>query len=256
MSTNPPPLSVQLYSLRDACAENFDAALAQLAEIGFKGVEPFHLFGKSAHAFRQQVNELGMQVSSTHTPWINRTEDINEVVETVQALGLNRAAGGYMPEDFADGDALKRTIEQTQGYVDALRPHGLKLFLHNHYWEFAEINGSTAYHHLQDAVPDVEFEIDIYWAANFGHNDPAAELARVRARTPLIHVKDGPLEPRQSHVAVGSGKMDIAAVFAATDPNVLEWAIVELDACDTDMMAAVAASYTYLTSNHLAQGNV
>lgn len=256
MSTNLPPLSVQLYSLREACAEDFDGVLEQLAQVGFKGVEPFHLFGKTPQAFKQQVNALGMQVSSTHTPWVNRTEDINEVVDTVQALGLNRAAGGYMPEDFADFEALQRTIDQTAAYVDALRPHGLSLFLHNHYWEFAEIEGRTAYHYLQDAVADVEFEIDTYWAANFGNNDPAAELARVRARTPLIHVKDGPLQPGQSHVAAGSGSMDIPAVFAAADPDVLEWAIVELDACDTDMMEAVAASYTYLTRNNLAQGNV
>ena len=111
-------------------------------------------------------------------------------------------------------------------------------------------------HHLQDAVPEVEFEIDTYWAANFGKRDPAQELARVKERTPLIHVKDGPLEPGQSHVAAGKGKMDILALLDAADLDVLEWAIVELDACDTDMMTAVADSYTYLTTNKLALGNV
>jgi hypothetical protein len=53
---------------------------------------------------------------------------------------------------------------------------------------------------------------------------------------------------------VGSGKMDIAAVIGAADPAVLEWVIVELDACDTDMFEAVERSYGYLTSNGLAKG--
>ena len=55
--------------------------------------------------------------------------------------------------------------------------------------------------------------------------------------------------------AVGSGKVDIKAAIAAADPNVLQWLIVELDRCDTDMWAAVSQSYTYLTQNNLAAGN-
>jgi len=256
MNTDTPPISVQLYSLRDACAADFDAVLSQLAQIGFKGVEPFSLFDKTPQAFHEQVTGLGMQVSSTHTPWVNRSASINEVVDTVQALGLTRAAGGYGPEDFKDMDALQRTIEQTAGYVHALGQQGLTLFLHNHYWEFANLDGRPAYHYLQDAIPEVEFEIDTYWAANFGHNDPIAELARVKSRTPYLHIKDGPLVEGAAHVAAGQGKMNIKGLFAAADPDVLEWAIVELDSCDTDMMDAVADSYTYLTSNQLAQGHV
>ena len=42
----------------------------------------------------------------------------------------------------------------------------------------SSIDGRPGYHYLQDAVPEVEFEIDTYWAANFGNNDPAAELSR------------------------------------------------------------------------------
>ena len=256
MSRKTPPVSVQLYSLRDASAENFDLVLSTIAQIGYKGVEPFNLFGKSPEQFRQQVEDLGMQVSSTHFPWMNRSDDINQVVETLQALGLNRAPGGFAPADFKNIDTINSAIETTQHYVDLLKPHGLKLFLHNHYWEYDNIEGKTAYHYLQDAVPDVEFEIDTYWAANFGNNDPAAEVARVKDRTPLMHVKDGPLIEGQSHVAVGAGKMDIPALFEAFNPDVFEWAVVELDKCDTDMMTAVAQSYKYLTEQNLVDGNV
>ncbi len=105
-------------------------------------------------------------------------------------------------------------------------------------------------------MPDVEFEIDTYWAANFGQCDPAAEIARVRTRTPLMHIKDGPLQQGAANVTLGTGRMDIASLFAAADPDILEWAIIEFDSCDTDMMSAIADSYTFLTHNHLAQGNV
>ena len=42
--------------------------------------------------------------------------------------------------------------------------------------------------------------------------------------------------------------MAIAAVIAAADEAVLEWLIVELDACATDMMTAVEGSFRYLTA--------
>ena len=253
---NTPPISVQLYSLREDSQKNFDDVLLKVAKLGYKGVEPFHLFGKTPKQFRQQVEDLGMVVSSTHFPWINRSEDFGQSVAILQELGLSRAPGGFGPEYFKDADALQRTIEMTAGLVESLARHDLTLFLHNHHWEYEPINGVPGYHLLQQAVPDVEFQIDAYWAANFGKSDPAAEIRRVADRVPLIHVKDGPLVPGEAHVAVGDGKIDIPSLFAAVDPEVFEWAVVELDKCDTDMWVAIAKSYRYLTANNLAQGNV
>ena len=57
-------------------------------------------------------------------------------------------------------------------------------------------------------------------------------------------------------MAVGSGKIDIPGTIKATDENILQWLVVEIDKCDTDMFEAVAQSYKYLTSNGLAQGNL
>ena len=57
-------------------------------------------------------------------------------------------------------------------------------------------------------------------------------------------------------LAVGSGNMNIPEVIAAADPEVLEWLVIELDRCDTDMMEAVRNSYEYMINNALASGNV
>lgn len=249
------PISVQLYSLREEAARGIDRVLERLAAIGYRGVEPFSLHGKTAAAFRARVEALGMAVSSSHHPWANRAS-VSEVVDTVAALGLGRAAGGFGADDFKDMDAVKRTADTINGLVEALAPQGIDLFLHNHWWEFARIDGKLGYHHIAERCPRVQFEVDTYWAANFGAVDAAAEIARVKERVPLLHIKDGPLVQGEAHVAVGDGRMDIPAIVNAADPSVLEWLIVELDACDTDMMTAVERSYRYLTSHDLALGNV
>ena len=248
------PISVQLYSLREESAQDFDAVLARLAAVGYAGVEPFNLFGKSPAAFKAQVEDLGMAVSSSHHPWANRAPP-NEVVDTVKALGLNRAAGGFGPGDFESMDAVKRTADTINGLVGALSEQGVDLFLHNHWWEFAEIDGKLGFEHIAERCPGVQFEIDTYWAANFGAVDVAAAVRQVAARVPLLHIKDGPLVRDEAHVALGDGKMDIPGVIDAADPDVLEWLIVELDACDTDMMTAVERSHAYLVGNGLGAGS-
>jgi len=248
------PISVQLYSLRETSQDDFDAVLARLADVGYAGVEPFNLFGKTPAGFKAQVEGLGMRISSSHFPWANRT-DLAEVIDVIGALGLSRAAGGYGPDDFKDPDSIKRTADDVNRIIDGLATAGIDLFLHNHWWEFERVGGRIAHHILQELAPRVQFEVDTYWAANFGAVDPAAEVARVSQRAPLLHIKDGPLVKDQAHVAVGDGKVDIAGIIAAADPDVLEWIVVELDACDTDMMTAVEGSYRFLTTEGLAHGN-
>ena len=245
------PVSVQLYSLRTESERDFDGVLTALAGAGYQGVEPFNLFGMTPAAFRNRVEALGMQVSSSHYPFANRAP-VSQTAEILGELGLKRALGGYAPADFQDLDAVRRTADCTNRLIDNLSASGLTLALHNHWWEFAELGGRPAYHLFQELVPRVEFELDTYWAANFGACNPAQELLRISSRAPLLHLKDGPLIKGEPMVALGQGRQDIAGILAAANRDVLEWAIVELDACATDMLTAVTDSLVYLTTNKLA----
>ena len=201
------PLSVQLYSLRAESEDDFDDVLERLAAIGYAGVEPFNLFGKTPQAFRAQVEDLGMQVSSTHYPWATRDTDLSEVVDTVQALGLGRAPGGFMPDDFADRAALEKTIERTQRCAAELKRHDLTLFLHNHWWEFQRVGDVYPYQlWLDELDPAVFFELDMYWIQSAGR-DPLEMVRLFANRAPLLHIKDGPAgsDTDASMVAVGDG---------------------------------------------------
>lgn len=245
------PVSVQLYSLRAESEKDFNGVLTALADAGFDGVEPYNLFGLTPAQFRKRVEALGMRISSSHYPFANRTP-VNETVDILGELGLRRAIGGYAPADFETVEAVKRTADSVNRLIDELSAAGVSLALHNHWWEFNVLDGQPAYHLFQKLVPDVEFELDTYWAANFGACDPAKELSRIRSRTPLLHLKDGPLIKGEPMVALGQGRQDLKRILAAADPDVLEWGIVELDACATDMLTAVTESHTWLVNNRLA----
>ena len=125
------PISVQLYALREQSQRDFDKVLSDIAKIGYSGVEPFGLFGKSPEQFKSQVEGLGMKVSSSHYPWVNRA-DVNLVIDTVSALGLTRAAAGFGRDDFQDVEALKRTVDTINELSNQLKEANLSVFLHNH----------------------------------------------------------------------------------------------------------------------------
>jgi sugar phosphate isomerase/epimerase len=247
------PISLQLYSLREESSSDFTGVLESVADIGYRGVEPAGFYDLDPREFRSIVEDLGMVVSSSHGPWAT-PDNTSEVIETAGILGLSTAGGGFGADYFKDMSAIKRTADMVNEMVEILSRAGLNLFLHNHWWEFTEVEGALAYDHFAELCPDVQFEIDTYWAANFGANDPVVQVAKFRDRTPLLHIKDGPLLQGEAMVAVGQGKMDIAGVIEAAAPDLLQWLIVELDACDTDMLTAVKDSYRYLTENGLAKG--
>jgi sugar phosphate isomerase/epimerase len=248
------PVSVQLYSLRTAVTEiGLPAVIERVGAMGYAAVEPAGLSGMSPAEFRRRVEDLGMVVSSFHQPWA-KPENLAEVVSTCRDFGLDLACSGYGPPFFADLAAIRSTAATVNSMIKSLAADGIRLFLHNHWWEFIPVEGRLAHEWLMELCPDLLVEVDTYWAANFGACDPAAQVRRCAARAPLLHIKDGPLVKDAAHVAVGSGKMDIPAVVAAADPAVLRYLVVELDKCDTDIFAAVQGSLDYLVAAKLGHG--
>lgn len=273
MSQQPKPISLQLYTLREAAAKDFPSVLRRVAEMGYKGVEPAGFFNFTPRDFRKFTEDLGMVVSSTHSPWV-REDNISEVVDAAGELGVTFVVAGWGAQDFADGEAIRRTADRAAKIHSALATAGLTLAIHNHAWEFEKLDGRIKHEIFAELCPAVSFELDTYWAANYGENSAPEMMRRFAARSPLLHIKDGPLtrpvtalnektgdieivpgSPSAAMLAVGSGKNDIRGIIAAMDPEVTQWLVVELDTSDTDMFECVEASYRFLTENGLAAGN-
>lgn len=107
MTSNTKPLSIQLYSLRDASANDFPAVLRKLAEIGYKGVEPAGFYNFTPKEFRKYVEDLGMVISSTHSPWVT-PDTLEQSIDTYGELGVKWVTGGYGTDDFTTLDAIKK----------------------------------------------------------------------------------------------------------------------------------------------------
>lgn len=246
------PIALQLYTLREWAANDFPAVLKKVADIGYKGVEFAGLHGMPVSEVRKIIDDLGLVACSAHGP-IPTRETASQIVDECHALGHTRLVTG--PGGSLDSmDNVLAAAERLRAGVEALAGSGIRLGLHNHWAEFQPVQGVLPEDVILEKVPDLFAQLDVYWVA-VGGPDPAETVARLKDRTPLLHIKDGMINPPQPHTAVGQGVLDMPKIVAAANPNVLEWLIVELDSCATDMVKAVEDSYRYMTDNGLAVGN-
>jgi sugar phosphate isomerase/epimerase len=246
------PISVQLYSLRDAAQNDFKGVLKKVADIGYVGVEFAGLHGMTPAEVKSVIDDLGLVASSTHGAFPNK-DNVNEIVDTAKTLGYTRHISGMGPPDF---ETKEKTLESAKKFQEAaalLTGTGITFGCHNHWWEFDRLfDGKTPHDLLMAAAPDLFAEVDTYWVAVGGQN-AADVVKKLGARAPLLHIKDGPMDREKAMTAVGGGAMDWKAVIGGAS-DATEWLVIELDRCDTDMTEAVAESYRYLTSEGFAKG--
>ena len=250
----PPPIAVQLYSLREEAKTDFAGVIARVGAAGFVGVELAGFNGLSPARFAELAADAGLVVSSAH---IGSTapDAVKATLDDLAMIGCSTAVVAFLPPDsFATLDAVHRSADAINGAAAIAADRGVTLGYHNHWWEFETVlTGRTAWAHLFDRLdPSVVAELDIYWAT-VGGADPIALMAEYGSRIALLHVKDGPADDaKAAMVAVGSGAVDIGGILSAAAD--VRWHIVELDRCDTDMFTAIEASHRYLVDSGMSLG--
>jgi sugar phosphate isomerase/epimerase len=223
-----PKLGVQLYSLREELAADFDGVMAQVGGMGYAGVEPWGGLPVSAEHAAKTFQSYGLVVPSIHLGLLTG-DDKQKNLDTAHTFGVKISASA----------AVAHAAGFAYGY-------------HNHSWEWNLIDGQAAFDRLTALLDaSIIFEVDTYWARVAGR-DAAQVVAKLGSRAPLLHIKDGPADSTQSPmVAVGDGVMNVEAILNAGQPA---WAVVELDRCASDMVEAVAASARYLLGKGWVQG--
>ena len=248
----PAPIALQLYTLREAAKEDYEGIVRKVAPIGYAGVEPGGFPGTTVEAGKKLFNDLGLEVCSAHLP-LPIGDNVNESLETAEALGIKRVVAGQGRDEFGSRDQIKASCDRFNEAHANCAEKGFTFGIHNHWWEFLEIEGELVYKQmLEHLAPEILFQIDAYWVQTAGP-DPAGVIAELGSRVPLVHLKDGPCTREADMQALGEGVTDFKSIVDAGRDHV-EWWIVELDRCATDMMEAVEKSDAFLTAGGYARG--
>jgi sugar phosphate isomerase/epimerase len=243
-----PALGIQLYTLRDSMARDFDGTLARVAGIGYREVEFAGYFGRTPKQVRESLKRHKLTAPSVHIPlpasddaWARSLDDARAVGHEWAVIPWLDASLRKTPEDWARfGDRLNHL-------GGAARNAGLRFAYHNHDFELARNGDSTYLDGLlaQTDPKNVNFEMDVYWVTKAG-SDPLAYLAKYPGRFPLLHLKDATPAPELRMVDVGSGSIPFPAILAAARKQGLKHTFVEHDE-PKDAFASAKASYDYLS---------
>ena len=238
------PLSVQLYTLREALAADTDLALGQLAELGFQLVEPFGL-PASAASLRPSLDRYDLTAPTAHGKFLDADQD--EIFGAARDLGVETLIQPIVdPARWQDAASVAAIAEGLNQAAATAAGYGLRVGYHNHHFELeSRIGDRHALEVLADQLsPEVGLEVDTYWAYAGGADVPAL-LGRLGDRVMALHVKDGDgTLNTKAQTAVGSGALPVLDFLAAA-PHALR--VIELDDSEGDRMQAVADSRSYLT---------
>lgn len=185
------PVSVQLYSVRDACSNDFDKALEQVAKMGFEGVEfaGYHSYSGKPKELKARLDSLGLKSAGTHIGTGQLEGDnLQRTIDFHHEIGCKYL---IVPGDgdFTNPEKHKLLAERFNKAAAALKPHGMYTGYHNHTHEFTKLDGKTYWEIFADSTSeDVVLQQDVGWTTHAGM-DPVALIKKYPGRTKILHFK-------------------------------------------------------------------
>ena len=241
-------IGLALYTIRDITSRDYERALQQVAEIGYRDVDMYIYDAKrEPAATRAMLDRAGLACPSARvaTPALYRGWD--RFLDAANTLGAHWITLANVPYEerlsLQDWHELADVLNKAGA---AARSRGLTLCYHNHSFELEEMQSAIPLDLLLASTEPalLRLQMDVYWMTR-GGRDPAAEIRRLGSRVATLHLKDMEAGPGRGITTVGRGTIDFKAILAAAaDANVPHY-FVEEDA-PADPMAAIRASYAHL----------
>jgi sugar phosphate isomerase/epimerase len=230
-------IGLELYTVRDLLAKDFEGTLAQVAKIGYKEVEFAgyfaHLpeFNPLPKRAREILDADGLSAPATHVPYSALVpENWARVIEASKILGHDYIVNPSIDRELLkQPDGWKRAAETFNRAGEEFKPMA---------------DGKLPYDILlSESDPKlVKMEMDLGWAHE-AKVDPLAYFAKYPGRFPLVHVKD--FDKNDMMTEVGSGVIDWKKIFAKSELAGIKHYLVEHDNPMLPLMS-VEKSYQYL----------
>jgi len=216
------PVALQLYSVREDTRADFARTVAEVAKIGYRGVELAGYGNLDAARAKAALDSAGLEVAGMHAGIDALRRGLNDVVGDALLFGTRHVVCSWLPPAlYVSAAAAQQIGEELNAIGSALRAFGLRFSFHNHAAEFKLIEGRPVFSWMLGAAEprNLGAELDVYWA-HVGGYPPARFLRDQGERVRLVHLKD--------EKELGLGPVNFADVFHALESiRTAEWYIVE-----------------------------
>lgn len=236
-------LGMQLYTVRNEMAKDFDGTLARVAALGYREVEFAGYFDRSPKDVRAALDRHGLSSPATHIDLASITTRLPQVIESSRVIGHRYIVLPWLDEATRKEPGIwTRVIETLNRAGEASRQAGIMMAYHNHHFEFVPgADGRLPLDVLLASTDParVTFELDLAWITAAGQ-DPVAYFAKYPGRFRMVHVKglrkrpaagaSTPIEQVLPDIAdVGGDVIDWARIFARAGQGGIEHYFVEHD---------------------------
>ncbi|HEV2121969.1 MAG TPA: sugar phosphate isomerase/epimerase [Chloroflexota bacterium] len=222
------PVGLQLYSVRKDCEADLPGTLKAVAEMGYTGVEFAGYYGRTAQELRTLLDDNGLNVAGTHTPFKSVQDDeLQQTIEFNQAIGNKYLIVPSIPQDRrGTREAWQETARFFNELTEKVKPHGMHVGYHNHSFEFQPLDGELPWDTLgQNTKPEVILQLDLGNAMH-GGVDPVPFLRKYADRAITVHLKDR--STTNDKALLGEGEIDFREVFRICESTgKTQWYIVE-----------------------------
>lgn len=220
-------IAIQLYTLREACKEDFFGTLEKVAKLGYEGVEFAGFYGNDGGAVKEKLDELKLTAVSSHVSLEELTSNLDEVVSFHQILGIKNIVCPFTK--WNTDKEFQEFVNVLSMVQEQISNKDLNLLYHNHDHELISDGKDLYLNQYMNQVPGLLMELDTYWAS-FASIDPVEYMKKHQARLELIHVKDMRMEEQEKKTAaVGTGILPISDIINCAKELDLKWIIVEDD---------------------------
>jgi sugar phosphate isomerase/epimerase len=226
-------LALQLYSVRNDCKDDFDAALARVAKMGFDAVEfaGYHNYQNDPKGLRKKLDDLGLEAAATHIGTGTLVGDnLAKTIDFHKAIGCKYLC---VPGDkrFSQPDGSKELAEIFNKVAEELKKVDMYTGYHNHTHEF-KTEGDKTYWELfaERTSEDVVLQQDVGWTTVAGY-DPAEMIRKYPGRSQVIHCKPSMVKGDEGRSILGEDSVKWVPVFeACRDVGGTEWLTLEQEA--------------------------
>lgn len=237
-------IALQLWSVKEACEDDFFGTLEKVAEMGYDGVEFAGYYGKSASEIKTKLAELGLEVAGSHISKEMLEAELEDVLIFERELGNKFIICPYA--DFETKQEWLSFAEKLREIAKTIQQAGMQFGYHNHAHELEKVDDAIILENLLGNVPEMIAELDTYWIEYAGVG-VIPFIEKYRNRVPLVHIKDKSKTSKESTI-IGEGILDISGYVKTAIASGTKWLIIEQEAFEEDPLTSVAKGYTYLAN--------
>ena len=220
-------LSLQLYSVRNEIKQyGLKEVLAAAKKAGFDAVEPAGYYDLGAAGLKKELDAAGLSVTSAHISYKAVTEETQQVIDDMKALGATDVVIPWLSADMLK-DQFDELAEKLCDAQKVLKKSGLRLGYHNHAQEFE--GGADYVKKFLENVDGLLSEPDIFWLAVAGKL-PIDYVKSIESKLMTIHLKElgkgGKAEPNP---VLGQGVSQTAQCIAFAAEKKLPYIVLEFE---------------------------